>query len=217
MRAGGKYDSVVSPFHGPVPQSAWTESCRPRTPTRLRLPAATKLVQAAAESGEAVMGSLGTETFLRCTISGYPALDFEIDLRHGRNFNRNVYQAVLDGIGVELTCQLGHVVISGRNFWIPTRIVLEDPPESKAIRTVGDVYLYIPGQTIVFTYGVATETAKVATFGIVRYPDVLQAIGDMVWQKTVIEGSRETPMMRIVPFEKEIRPTDDGSSHVGPR
>jgi hypothetical protein len=87
---------------------------------------------------------------------------------------------------------LGHVVVSGQAIWLPTRIVhLEGANMVK--RSPGAVYLYAPGQSICLTYGSITESALVNKFGEVFEEDlnVLRALGQAVWDKTVSQPRRE--------------------------
>ncbi|WP_138927905.1 hypothetical protein [Verminephrobacter aporrectodeae] len=129
-------------------------------------------------------------TILRCAIDGHEDLAFSIDCTYGEASNPNIFAAVmacLDKYG--LFCYLGHVTISGRNFWVPTRVVFTGKPDNTVDRQPGDVYLYAPGQTIIFTYGAATETAKVGKFAEVVSSDrpKLELIGDLVWKNTIVD------------------------------
>lgn len=81
---------------------------------------------------------------------------------------------------------LGHVVISGQTFWMPTRI-LSLGPGNMVKRECGAVYYYAPGQSICVCYGSVTEAADVNQFGYVPEEDFdkLKAVGDLVYQQTV--------------------------------
>jgi hypothetical protein len=93
---------------------------------------------------------------------------------------------------------LGHVVISGEGFWLPTRIV-HLAPSRMVKRAVGAVYFNAPGQTICFTYGAITESAPVNRFGQVHAADLpaLAEIGRRVWQETVADPVRK-PVTAVI-------------------
>jgi len=137
---------------------------------------------------------------------GAPLFSFDVDCTYGKEHNKNVFDAVCRAIdnpgSTPPENYLGHVVVSGRNFWLPTRIKLLGPPDQKVIREVGDVYLYTPGQTVIFTYGEATETATVAKFGKVKtQPQIndLKRVGEQIWRSSVIEGNPKGYFMRLSP------------------
>ena len=85
-----------------------------------------------------------------------------------------------------LSTVLGHVVVSGETFWFPTRVVSLEPG-NMVKRQPGDVYYHSAGQTVVFSYGGITESAKVNKFGRVLQEDFasLRAVGKLVYQQTV--------------------------------
>ena len=86
---------------------------------------------------------------------------------------------------------LGHVVISGQTFWMPTRI-LSLGPRTMVEREPGAVYFNPRGQTICVCYGAITKSAKINQFGHVLQEDFskLQAIGELVYQQTVANENK---------------------------
>lgn len=104
--------------------------------------------------------------------------------------NPALVEAVWNALPVESV--LGHVVVSGEGIWIPTRII-HVAPSVMVTRTPGSLYFYAPGQTICFTYGEITESAKVNKFAQVGEKDipVLQEIGRKVYSATVANARRE--------------------------
>ena len=103
--------------------------------------------------------------------------------------NPDVVARVLEQL--PLCSVTGHVVVSGEGFWVPTRIV-HLGRSNMVPRTPGSVYLYAPGQTICFTYGTITESAKVNKFAQVPDEDLpaLRRLGRHVWEKTVAQPRR---------------------------
>lgn len=91
---------------------------------------------------------------------------------------------------------LGHVVVAGETFWMPTRII-SLRSGNMVNREVGSVYLHSAGTTICVCYGQITETAKVNTFGRVLEEDLdnLKAVGRLIYQQTV--ENEEKAILRI--------------------
>jgi hypothetical protein len=100
--------------------------------------------------------------------------------------NPSIIALVRDQLPLESV--LGHVVISGETFWVPTRI-LSLGKGNMVQRQPGAVYYYAPGQTICVCYGRITESAKINQFSRVLEADFdnLQAIGKLVYQQTVAD------------------------------
>ncbi|MBI1778103.1 MAG: hypothetical protein HYR63_22420 [Proteobacteria bacterium] len=100
------------------------------------------------------------------------------------NDNPDVVDEVVKRLPLESV--LGHVVISGESFWLPTRIV-HLGRNNMVRRTLGAVYLYAPGQTICLCYGSITESASINKFGQVVESDlpILRRLGQSVYEQTV--------------------------------
>lgn len=110
--------------------------------------------------------------------------------------NPDVVEQVLAQL--PLKSVLGHVVVSGESFWLPTKIV-HLGRSNMVQRELGSVYLYAPGQTICMCYGKITETSKVNTFGNVVEEDlpILQELGAYVYEHTVALPRRDVVEINI--------------------
>jgi hypothetical protein len=93
---------------------------------------------------------------------------------------------------------LGHVVIAGETFWMPTRI-LALGGSNMVERQLGSVYYYAPGATINVCYGSVTEKAKVNKFAQVYDDDLetLRSIGELVYQQTVARPTTTTVRITV--------------------
>ena len=91
---------------------------------------------------------------------------------------------------------LGHVVVAGETFWMPTKI-LSLGGSNMVERQPGAVYHYAPGQTINVCYGEVTETAKVNQYAQIYHDGLrkLDAVGKLVYDKTV--SSADKTILRI--------------------
>src|SRR5260370_36976109 len=85
---------------------------------------------------------MSSPTFLEFHAAG---LDLKFKVALLANDNPDVVGQVVKRLPLESV--LGHVVISGESFWLPTRIV-HLGRSNMVPRTLGAVYLYAPGQTI---------------------------------------------------------------------
>ncbi|RAH77210.1 hypothetical protein BO86DRAFT_413308 [Aspergillus japonicus CBS 114.51] len=85
-----------------------------------------------------------------------------------------------------LQSTLGHVVISGEAFWLPTRIV-HLGRDHMVQRHPGAVYLNAVGGSLCLTYGSVTESAPVNKVADVEEADrhTLSQLGRLVYEKTV--------------------------------
>lgn len=110
--------------------------------------------------------------------------------------NPDVIARVLEQL--PLSSVAGHVVVSGEGFWMPTRIV-HLGRSNMVLRTPGSIYLYAPGQTICFTYGAVTESAKVNKFAQVLDDDLptLRRLGRHVWDETVAQPRRSVVKINV--------------------
>lgn len=140
-----------------------------------------------------------TTSIMQCTVDGFPELGFNFTLRP--DLNPDTVAHILDvQKKYGLSCYLGHVVISGKTFWLPSRTSYTGT-ENKVTRAPGDVYLYSPGESICFNYGPTTESAKVNKFGEVSADSlpVLQALGELVWKRTILDFVKTQILMTIAP------------------
>lgn len=130
---------------------------------------------------------------LRFSVSG-TQLSFRVRLLTADN------PAVVDLVRAQLPMNsvLGHVVISGETFWIPTRIISLGPG-NMVKRQPGDVYYHSAGQSMCFSYGGITESARVNKFGQVLQEDfdTLRAVGKLVYQQTVASAKRNIVRVEI--------------------
>lgn len=117
-------------------------------------------------------------------------LDIKFRVRLLTEDNPAVVAQVLSSLPLDSV--LGHVVVSGEAIWLPTRIV-HLGGTNMVKRNRGAVYLYAPGQSICLTYGAITESAQVNKFGQVcdEDLDVLRALGQEVWDKTVSQPRKQ--------------------------
>lgn len=145
---------------------------------------------------------MSNPTKMKCVVDGHPELTVTIDLAFGWQHNPASVIAVLDCYNkYGLYCFMGHVVVSGANVWMPTRVSFTGS-SYKVTRQVRDVYLYAPGESIAFTYGEVTEGAGIPKFGEVLAADAdkLTNLGDFVWQNTVLNFSKKPVFMSMIPF-----------------
>ncbi|RAL15814.1 uncharacterized protein BO97DRAFT_458747 [Aspergillus homomorphus CBS 101889] len=110
---------------------------------------------------------------------------------------------------------LGHVVISGQAFWLPTRIV-HLGRNNMVKRHPGAVYLNSVGGSLCLTYGSITESALVNKVAEVLEEDlpIISQLGRLVFDKTVTSARHTLLTIRIslVPSKSgvtaESRPVD---------
>ena len=129
---------------------------------------------------------MSSPTFLEFHAAG---LDLKFKVALLANDNPDVVGQVVKRLPLESV--LGHVVISGESFWLPTRIV-HLGRSNMVPRTLGAVYLYAPGQTICLCYGSITESASINKFGQVVDSDlpILRRLGEFVYEQTVANPRR---------------------------
>lgn len=106
------------------------------------------------------------------------------------NENPDVVEKVLAQLPMQ--SMLGHTVVSGEGFWIPTPAVYTGPG-NMVKRHPGAVYFHSPAQSICITYGDTAESAKVNKFAEVLEEDLgtLKEVGKLVYNKTVAQVRHE--------------------------
>jgi hypothetical protein len=137
-------------------------------------------------------------TQLRCSLENESKASFDVDLVDN---NPDTVRAILDEIDryEGIRCLMGHVVISGQTIWVPSHVTFLGQP-NWVTRQPGFVYIYAPGQSICFNYGLTTESAKVNHFGTVPSNQLptLREIGELVWRRTVTDYVRRPVILKMV-------------------
>lgn len=125
-----------------------------------------------------------------------PGVDLSFRARLLPQDNPDVAEQILAQL--PLKSVLGHVVVSGQSFWLPTRIV-HLGRNNMVPRKLGSVYLYAPGQTICLCYGKITESANINQFAEVFEEDIpkLQALGAHVYEETVANPRRSVVEINV--------------------
>lgn len=138
-------------------------------------------------------------TEMLCSNDKYPEYNFSFKLDHELN-----PELVRDLLDVQkqhgLSCYLGHVVVSGENFWMPIRQYFTKPTK-KIVRYPGCVYINLVGASLIFSYGLVTESAKVAKVGEVVEGDLekVKSLGAAVWKDTVDSMAPKRILMTVTP------------------
>jgi len=142
-----------------------------------------------------------TNPTLRFSVAG-TKLSFRAELLPEEN--PEVVKLVLQQL--PFSSVLGHVIVAGETFWMPTKI-LSLGGSNMVERQPGAVYHYAPGQTINICYGEVTETAKVNKFAQIYHDDLgkLETVGKLVYDKTV--SSADKTILRIDVSLMDASPT----------
>lgn len=136
---------------------------------------------------------------MHCTTDKYPELNYRFALDYVGN-----PELVSDLLETQkrygLSCYLGHVVVSGENFWMPIRQYFAKPV-NRIVRYPGCVYINLVGASLIFSYGIVTESAKVAKVGDVLEIDMekMKRLGAAVWRDTVDSMAPSRIQMTITP------------------